>query len=154
MTESAFLLALSYAFVTFLLLLIVTRARLSIKIRAITAISGAAFYIAHFLSLNGLGGWPATLTLPEEFQLHAFTIVEPNSIQNESGHIYVWIQETGDAEPRAYSLPYSSSVHDQLTASEKRRQGGYQQKGRSDGSGTIKISNASRRLPQKVSLDN
>ena len=154
MTESAFLLALSYAFATFLLLLIVTRARLSIKTRAITVISGAAFYIAHFLSLDGLGGWPAALTLPQEFELHAFTIVEPNSIQNEAGHIYVWIQETGDAEPRAYSLPYSSSVHDQLTASEKRRQEGFQQKGQADGSGTVKISNASGSLLQKVSLDN
>ena len=154
MMESAFLLALSYAFATFLLLLIVTRARLSIKTRAITVVLGAAFYITHFLSLNGLGGWPAALTLPQEFELHAFTIVEPNSIQNEAGHIYVWIQETGDAEPRAYSLPYRSSVHDQLTASEKRRQEGFQQKGQADGSGTVKISNASRRLPQKVSLDN
>ena len=154
MMESAFLLALSYAFATFLLLLIVTRARLSIKTRAITVVLGAAFYITHFLSLNGLGGWPAALTLPQEFELHAFTIVEPNSIQNEAGHIYVWIQETGDAEPRAYSLPYSSSVHDQLTASEKRRQEGFQQKGRLDGSGKIKISNVTRRLPQKVSSDN
>ena len=154
MMESAFLLALSYAFATFLLLLIVTRARLSIKTRAITVVLGAAFYITHFLSLNGLGGWPAALTLPQEFELHAFTIVEPNSIQNESGHIYLWIQETGDAEPRAYSLPYRSSVHDQLTASEKRRQEGFQQKGRLDGSGKIKISNVTRRLPQKVSSDN
>ena len=154
MIESAFLLALSYAFATFLLLLIVTRARLSIKTRAITVVLGAAFYIAHFLSLSGIGGWPATLTLPAEFELHAFTIVEPNPTQNESGHIYLWVQEAGDAEPRAYSLPYSSSVHDELTASNKRQQEGYQQKGRSDASGTVKISNASRRLPPKAALDN
>ena len=149
MTASLFVLTVTYVFGLFVLLLLLIRSRLSFTARALVILAGSAFYVIHFLSLNTLQGWPSQSPLPEEFTLHAWQIEEPNPAQTQAGRIYLWVQAQEWEAPRAYALPYSNELHDRLETAAVRRNEGYIQKGRADGSGRVTFSDTSRRLPAK-----
>ena len=149
MTASLFVLTVTYVFGLFVLLLLLIRSRLSFAARASVVLAGSAFYVIHFLSLNTLQGWPSQSSLPEEFTLHAWQIEEPNPAQNQAGRIYLWVQAQEWEAPRAYALPYSNELHDRLETAGVRRNEGYIQKGRADGSGRVTFSDTLRRLPAK-----
>ncbi len=149
MTTSLVVLTATYAFALFVLLLLLVRSRLSRKARVSIILAGSAFYLAHFFSLNALQGWPSQSSLPEEFTLHAWQVEEPNHSQNQVGQIYLWVQTQEWEAPRAYVLPYSNELHDRLETAGVRRNEGYIQKGRPDGSGRVTFSDTSRRLPAK-----
>ena len=149
MTSSLIVLTATYAFALFVLLLLLIRSRLSRKARVSVVLAGSAFYLAHFFSLNAMQGWPSQSSLPEEFTLHAWQIEEPNPAQNQAGRIYLWVQTQEWGAPRAYTLPYSNGLHDRLETAGVRRNEGYIQKGRADGSGRVTFSDTSRRLPAK-----
>lgn len=150
MTTSLVVLTATYAFALFVLLLLVVRARLSLKTRASVVLAGSAFYLAHFFSLNTLQGWPSQSSLPEEFTLHAWQVEEPNHTQNQAGQIYLWVQTQEWEAPRAYALPYSNELHDRLDTARARHQEGYAQQGQADGSGSVTFSDAPKRLPLKT----
>jgi len=149
-TTSLVVLTATYAFALFVLLLLVVRARLSLKTRASVVLAGSAFYLAHFFSLNTLQGWPSQSSLPEEFTLHAWQVEEPNHTQNQAGQIYLWVQTQEWEAPRAYALPYSNELHDRLDTARARHQEGYAQQGQADGSGSVTFSDAPKRLPLKT----
>jgi len=142
-------LALAYAFVLFVLLLLLIRARLSLAMRLSVVLIASGFYLLHYFSLSELQGWPSDSPLPKEFALHAWQVEEPNPIQDQSGYVYLWVQSQDWDAPRAYTLPYSSELHDRLETAEAQRRKGHLQEGRMDGSGTINFSDTSRRLPAK-----
>ena len=150
MTTSLVVLTATYAFALFVLLLLVVRARLSLKTRASVVLAGSAFYLAHFFSLNTLQGWPSQSSLPEEFTLHAWQVEEPNHTQNQAGQIYLWVQTQEWEAPRAYALPYSNELHDRLDTARARHQEGYAQQGQADGSGSVTFSDTPKRLPLKT----
>ena len=149
MTGSLIVLTVTYVFGLFVLLLLLIRSRLSFTARASVLLAGSAFYVIHFFSLNTLQGWPSQSSLPEEFTLHAWQIEEPNPAQDQAGRIYLWVQAQEWEAPRAYALPYSNELHDRLETAGVRRNEGYIQKGRADGSGRVTFSDTSRRLPAK-----
>ncbi len=149
MTGSLFVLTVTYVFGLFVLLLLLIRSRLSFTARASVLLAGSAFYVIHFFSLNTLQGWPSQSSLPDEFTLHAWQIQEPNPAQDQAGQIYLWVQAKEWEVPRAYALPYSNELHDRLETAGVRRNEGYIQKGRADGSGRVTFSDTSRRLPAK-----
>ena len=149
MTGNLIVLTVTYVFSLFVLLLLLIRSRLSFTARASVVLAASAFYLMHFFSLNTLQGWPSQSSLPEEFTLHAWQVEEPNPAQEQAGQIYLWVQTQEWEAPRAYALPYSSDLHDRLEAAEIRHNEGYVQKGRADGSGEVKFSDTSRRLPTK-----
>ena len=149
MSSHVVMLTLAYAFALFVLLLLLIRARLPLAMRLSVVLVGSAFYLLHFFSLSELQGWPSDSSLPEEFTLHAWQVEESNPIQDQSGYVYLWVQSQNWDAPRAYTLPYSSELHDQLETAEARRRKGHFQEGRMDGSGTINFSDTSRRLPAK-----
>ena len=149
MSSSLVVLTLTYAFCLFVLLLLVVRSRLSLAVRLSVVLAAGGFYLLHYFSLNELQGWPSNSSLPENFTLHAWRFQEPNPVENQSGHIHLWIQAQNWAAPRAYALPYSSELHDRLEAAQVRRNQGYLQKGQADGSGSVRFSDTSRRLPAK-----
>ncbi len=149
MSSSLVVLTLTYAFCLFVLLLLVVRSRLSLAVRLSVVLAAGGFYLLHYFSLNELQGWPSDSPLPKEFTLHAWKFQEPNPVENQSGHIHLWIQAQNWAAPRAYALPYASELHDRLEAAEARHREGHLQEGRVDGSGNIKFSNSLRRLPVK-----
>ena len=68
-----------------------------------------------YLSTTGLIGWPSEARVPERFQLHWATVVEPDKLNGVPGSIYLWIEgldETKDVAgmPRAYRVPYSREL--------------------------------------------
>jgi hypothetical protein len=93
-------------------------------------------------SVSSLSGWASKQELPERFLVHWAVIHEPSRDgKGGDGGIYIWVTELDDNhemkknqsavftpnrpdEPRAYKLPYSRKLHEQLTqAMGKLRQG-------------------------------
>lgn len=91
--------------------------------------------IAAWQALEREAGWPSAAPLPAEFQLLSSRIIEPNARQNDSGAIFLWAQDLStDArpEPRAYRLPYSVGLHDEISRANRRgrpQQGRYRRPG-------------------------
>ena len=67
MSSHVVVLSLAYAFVLFVLLLLLIRARLSWTLRLSVVLVATGFYLLHYFSLSELQGWPVDSALPEEF---------------------------------------------------------------------------------------
>jgi hypothetical protein len=109
------LLALSYAALASLHLVLLTtlRVRRAIKVAGVVAMS--ALYIATFYWAEGLLGWSAAIALPDRFKLIAVRVVEPDLLHKRSGAIHLWVEAMDDrnipsGEPRAFLLPYSPQL--------------------------------------------
>lgn len=77
---------------------------------AVTAL-GIAMCVVTYNSYPKLVGWPvATDTLPSRLHLVAIEIIEPHKV-------YLWARDLDQGlkskRPRAYELPYSTSLHKQ-----------------------------------------
>jgi hypothetical protein len=105
-------LALSYALIGALLLIILVYARLHWSAKAIAVVVTSAFYIASFVAVRGLLGWATVDRLPVAFKLLQARIVEPHSLEGDPGSIYLWVETLDEGNrpsgvPRAYRLPYA-----------------------------------------------
>jgi hypothetical protein len=59
-------------------------------------------------------GWPTTDHMPRQSSLVSALIREPDPSTSTPGRIYVWLDLGADA-PRAFALPYTPSLHRQVT---------------------------------------
>lgn len=73
------------------------------------------FYVAHYLLLQQLPGWPSDDTVPAEFELLAFDISEPDPASAYRGEILMWVRSGHDATPRVHRLEYRKSLHQALS---------------------------------------
>ncbi|MEK9743838.1 MAG: hypothetical protein VW493_08080 [Gammaproteobacteria bacterium] len=153
MTSNLIFLSATYAFVLFVLLLILARAKSAFALRLVIIALAGVSYIVHFFSLDQLRGWPTTAALPEHFTLKAWSITEPNPSTETAGRIDLWIQAEPAGALRAHTLSYSSALHQELENAGERIQQGYRQQGATKGSGTVEFSDAPRRLPEKKGSD-
>ena len=108
-------LALSYALIGALLLIVVVYARLHWSAKAIAVVVTSAFYIASFVGVRGLLGWATIDRLPVAFKLLQARIVEPHSLEGDPGAIYLWVETLDEGNrpsgvPRAYRLPYRDAL--------------------------------------------
>ena len=108
-------LALSYALIGALLLIVVVYARLHWSAKAVAVVVTSAFYIASFVGVRGLLGWATIDRLPVAFKLLQARIVEPHSLEGDPGAIYLWVEALDDGNrpsgvPRAYRLPYRDAL--------------------------------------------
>ncbi|MEK9942789.1 MAG: hypothetical protein ACPHCM_05335 [Arenicellales bacterium] len=149
MTDSLILLSITYAFVLFVMLLILTRSRYPLGLRFAVIALAAGVYVTHFFALDALRGWPTTTALPKQFALKAWAITEPNPSAETAGRIDLWIQTDDSDMPRAYSVTYSQALHQQLESAGERMKQGYRQQGATRGTGSIEFSDTQRRLPLK-----
>lgn len=74
------------------------------------------FFGVSYGSIAGLIGWPSEARVPEHFQLHWATVVEPDKLNGLPGSIYLWLEELDDdnipkGTPRAFRVPYLSLIH-------------------------------------------
>lgn len=79
-------------------------------------------------SLDSYAGWPTAEEMPDDAQLLGAIIREPTARVDDSGAIYVWVRplappESGllretpsPDEPRAFRLPYSREMHEEMEA--------------------------------------
>jgi len=108
-------LALSYALIGALLLIVLVYARLHWSAKAIAVGVTSAFYIASFVGVYGLLGWATVDRLPVAFKLLQARIVEPHSLEGDPGAIYLWVETLDEGNrpsgvPRAYRLPYRDAL--------------------------------------------
>lgn len=108
-------LSIGYALVGALLLVVLVYARLPWSAKAVAVVVTSAFYIASFIGARGLLGWATVDGLPATFKLLQARIVEPHSLEGDSGSIYLWVEALDEDNrpsgvPRAYRIPYRDKL--------------------------------------------
>jgi hypothetical protein len=108
-------LAVSYALIGALLLIVLVYARLHWSAKAVAVVVTSAFYIASFAGVRGLLGFATIDRLPAAFKLLQARIVEPHTLEGDPGSIYLWVETLDDGNrpsgvPRAYRLPYRQTL--------------------------------------------
>jgi hypothetical protein len=107
-----------------------------VKVSAIAAAS--LFAAATTLSIPGLLGWPTDQVPPSRFRLLAVNVQQPDKQTRDPGAVFLWAVDAGnlaqDAQPRAYRLPYSGSLHEAAAAAASRLGTGVAQLGELSGS--------------------
>jgi hypothetical protein len=140
------ILALSYALIGALLLIVLVHARLHWSAKAVAVLVTSAFYIASFVGARGLLGWATVDRLPAAFKLLQARIVEPHSLEGDPGAIYLWVETLDDGNrpsgvPRAYRLPYRGSLAEKADKAIAEIAAGRPQGGRAadfgDGGGSV-----------------
>ena len=126
MTGAILSLALAYACLLLVLLLVLFRSEIRVSIKFVALALSCAFYVWHFQSLQSFVGWPAESRLPGHFQLISVYTVEPNEQDDLPGGIYLWIRDLdSDARtPRSFRLEYDRQVHQQVDDAVKQQQQG------------------------------
>ena len=102
--------------------------------------------LALYYSVPNLMGWPVSQSIPENSQVLAIRIKEPDPNLNDPGAIYFWVNiEPGSkspeqtlaavinpknafnydskTQPRAYQLPYSRKMHKDIVEAQRKAQG-------------------------------
>lgn len=132
MDTSIVSLALAYVFLGFLLILAVLRSELGAPLKLALVVLAAGFYIWHYNGLQGLRGWPAKQELPQEFEMIARVVVEPDPKSDEQGSIFLWLRDLDNPQltPRAYRLPYSRDTHREVDNTMNEQQQGQRFVGR------------------------
>ncbi|MGX1106316.1 hypothetical protein AB7M47_004699 [Bradyrhizobium elkanii] len=119
-------LAVAYAVVGALLLIVLVYARLHWSLKAVVIVVTSAFYFVSFGGMRGLLGWASAEKLPANFKLLSTRIVEPHSLEGDSGSIYLWVEELDEdnrpsAIPRAFRIPYSEALAEQTHTAPRTR---------------------------------
>ena len=88
--------------------------------------------IGAFVTIEAQLGWPSHAGMPANFQLHAALVNEPAVEASDDGSIYLWLTpwdevlpaNADDANPsqrpRAFDLPYSRDLHQQVQDMQER----------------------------------
>ena len=58
-------------------------------------------------------GWPSGARLPAHAEVVSALVREPDPATADKGRIYLWL-DVGRSAPRAFELPYSRSLHEQV----------------------------------------
>jgi hypothetical protein len=129
MTAAVVGLTASYLMIALLLLSLNLRSAWRWPVKAGAILVTIGFLVGGFLALEAMLGWPTEATPPARFQLHAALVHEPDRINASKGSIFLWLSPQ-DAEgrpsapPRAYALPYTRTLHEQVARAQGRLQEG------------------------------
>jgi hypothetical protein len=152
-------LSVSYALIGALLLIVLVYARLPWSAKAVAVVVTSVFYVVSFVGTRGLLGWASSDRLPEHFKLLQARIVDPHTVDGDSGSVYLWVEALDDDNrpsgvPRAYRLPYSDALAEKTHAAENQIAAGHPQGGRAAdfGSGDGGLIDAAREyiLPRTI----
>lgn len=69
--------------------------------------------VALWLGRPNPAGWPTSLHVPAHATLEWGLVDEPDPATADPGRIYLWL-DVGRPSPRAYSLPYTRRLHEQV----------------------------------------
>lgn len=117
-----------------------------IIIKAILIPATIWYGLALYYSVPNLMGWPVSQSIPDNSQVLAIRIKEPNPKLDDPGAIYFWVDiEPGSKrseqtlaalfnpesvfsyeskrQPRAYQLPYSRKMHKAIVEARRKAQG-------------------------------
>jgi len=114
----------AYIVLAVLLLSINLYSKWSYQVKAITILVTSAFYVISYFSFPPLLGWPTSQALPSHFRLLSSEVHQPDKLTGKEGAIYLWVKEVEDITiqvlPRAYTLPYSSLLHEQIISAQSK----------------------------------
>lgn len=94
--------------------------------KAAAVVAVGVFTALIWASGSSFSGWPTTQSPPGRSQFVQGVIVEPDSLSGSQGAIYVWLlpqssthrnpfsYDPSYGEPRAYKLPYSRALHQEV----------------------------------------
>jgi hypothetical protein len=128
-------LSIAYALLGVLLLIVCLFAKVPWPVKAGAIVVTSAFYVVSFFAMRGLLGWSSIDPLPPKFKLLGARIVEPHSLEGETGAIHLWVEALDDdnfpsGAPRAYRLPYTAKLVEKTEAAIKASADGKPQGGR------------------------
>ena len=128
-------LSIAYALLGVLLLVICVFAKVPWPVKAAAIVLTSAFYVVGFFATRGLLGWSSTDPLPPRFKLLGARIVEPHSLEGDTGAIHLWVEALDDDNfpsgvPRAYRLPYDAHLAERTEAAVRASANGVPQGGR------------------------
>jgi hypothetical protein len=83
------------------------------KLRAPFIVAAPALALGLWLGRPDTSGWPSGAHIPAHSALQWAVIDEPDPATADPGHVYLWL-DVGGAAPRAFTLPYSRSLHEQV----------------------------------------
>ena len=115
-------------------------------IKAILIPTTIWYGLALYYTVPNLEGWPVSQPIPDNSQVLAIRINEPNLLYNDPGAIYFWVQVKPGPEsaepklvgwlnpktissvkrenqPRAYELPYSREMHKAILEAQQKAKG-------------------------------
>jgi hypothetical protein len=124
----------SYVLIAVLLLSLNLASRWHWGMKAAAIVITTGFFGVSYLSTTGLIGWPSEARVPEHFQLHWATVVEPDKLNGLPGSIFLWIERLDEnnmlaGTPRAFRLPYSRELADRIGHAKERIEQGADQLG-------------------------
>src|SRR5437667_1990631 len=124
----------SYVVIAVLLLSLNLTSRWHWCITAAAIAITTVFFGVYYVSIAGLIGWPSEARVPEHFQLHWATVVEPDKLNGLPGTIYLWVEALDESNilagtPRAFKVPYSRELADLIGRAKERIEHGAEQAG-------------------------
>src|SRR5437016_3860744 len=134
MTLPLFGVGASYVVIAVLLLSLNLTSRWHWGVKAAAIVVTTGFFGVSFASITGLIGWPSQARVPEHFQLHWATVVEPDKLNGLPGSIFLWIEGLDEnsmpaGTPRAFRVPYSRELADRIGHAKERIEQGADQLG-------------------------
>lgn len=147
MTYVILSLSTSYAFVAALLAYLVLLTRIHWVLKFLATVATVAAIPLTFWGVGELRGLPSDGKIPSSFRMLWGEVVEPNALQGQKGHVYLWLIKLDSDNfpvglPRAYQLPYS----DELEIKVNEAMGGI-----SEGEQIQGMIDAERQLPEATS---
>lgn len=103
--------------------------RLTPALRIAALIALPVFYLVHWQFLERMSGWPTDVRIPDEFELVAASVVEPDRSQDRDGVIYLWVRNRLGEPPRSFELDYTRALHRQIVEAQRRLDQGVRQYG-------------------------
>ncbi len=116
------LLTLAYVAIGALLLSLNLASRWSVWLKAAAIVLVSLFYFASYQGLRSLSGLPSSEEIPRNFRLLFVSIDEPDKRTGGEGAIYIWLRalqndvQVTTGVPRAYRLPYSEALAENVEA--------------------------------------
>lgn len=83
------------------------------RTKAVYVVCAPALALALWLGRPDPTGWPSRDAVPVHAQLVSALVDEPDPTNGDPGRIYLWL-DLGAPAPRAFSLPYSRRLHEQV----------------------------------------
>jgi hypothetical protein len=134
----------SYVAIAVLLLSLNLASRWHWGVKATAIAIAAVFFGVSYVSITGLIGWPSEARVPEHFQLHWATVVEPDKLNGLPGSIFLWVEALDEnnmlaGTPRAFRVPYSRELADRIGRAKERIEQGTDQAGTARDLGRTRI---------------
>ena len=139
-------LAIAFVLISAIVLWFSIRTPGQVIIKAILIPTTIWYGLALYYTVPNLVGWPVSGSIPDNSQVLAIRINEPNPLYNDPGAIYFWVQVKPDSkssrpklagllnpknvssvnrenQPRAYKLPYSRKMHRAILEAQRKAHG-------------------------------